>query len=188
MAQQKQQQGLIQMLDAIHYSFSSRDNNDDASTHVFYYGKDYSKQEDIKPKYGTMKEEMLNNKYAPITEASWCQTLQKCTKMLKGNKRFSQRHQKFLQMLQDDNNDLQLKHLAALKIHTDFDLLSIEFIKTFKPPNNKDKERMQSFYHWRQTLKQVFEITSNIPSILEHQTNLFLGITTPMCMDQYQGM
>eukprot|EP01083_Nonionella_stella_P217261 780155_1 len=49
---------------------------------VFCYGKEYPKG--IKAKYKNLKEEALNNQYAPITEKTWNTILRKCHKIMKG--------------------------------------------------------------------------------------------------------
>ena len=78
----------------------------------------------ISPKYKHLKEEMLNNKFAPITEKTWNEILKKCTKILKGQFS-SKRKNRWAKLLRD--NKIRMKHLVCLKLYTDYDLLQREF-------------------------------------------------------------
>merc|ERR1712154_453037 len=148
---------------------------------VFSYGKNWS--DDIRPKYDHLKEEVLNNKYAPITEKTWNGILKKCNKILKGEFS-SKRKNRWSKLLRD--NKIGMKHLVALKLYTDFDLLQREFRKSFRAPYNKTKERLEAFYHWREALQETFLKFSLIPSSsLNQPSTLFHGINSLMCLDQY---
>jgi len=150
---------------------------------VFSYGKNWNKN--IQPKYAHLKEEVLNNKYAPITEKTWNGILKKCNKILKGEFS-SKRKNRWSKLLRD--NGIGMKHLVALKLYTDFDLLQREFRKSFRSPYNKKQERLQAFYHWRAALQETFKKFSNIPSALNQPNTLFHGINSIMCLDQYEGI
>ena len=48
---------------------------------VFSYGQAWPP--DIKPIYQHLKDEVINNKYAPISEKTWQGILKKCNKILR---------------------------------------------------------------------------------------------------------
>ena len=69
-------------------SHNSLNNNDqhkqqhrEYSTGVWRFGRDWTDQ--ITPKYMNLKDEVINNRYAPITEKTWNRILRKCNKILK---------------------------------------------------------------------------------------------------------
>ena len=88
-------------------------------------------------------------------------------------------------MLRD--NKIGMKHLVALKLYTDFDLLQREFRKSFRAPYNRARQRLKAFYHWRAALQETFRKFTNIPSAVKQPHTLFHGINSIMCIDQYQG-
>ncbi len=148
----------------------------------YSYGEQWSS--DIKPKYQHLKEEALNNTYAPITEKTWNGILTKCKKILKGEFA-SKRTNRLSKLLR--YNKIGMKHLVALKLYTDFDLLQREFKKSFRSPYNKTKERSQSFYHFREALQETFLKFSMIPELFDQQSKLFTGVNSLMCLDKYDG-
>lgn len=154
---------------------------------VFSYGKDWGKdwEEEMEPKYKHLKEEVLNNKFAPITEKTWNGILKKCSKILKGEFS-SKRKNRWAKLLRD--NKIHMKHLVALKLYTDFDLLQREFRKSFRAPWNKNLERLQAFYWWRKALKETFTKFTHIQSLLHQPDTLFHGVNSIMCIDQYDGI
>ena len=85
------------------------------------------------------------------------------------------------------DNKIGMKHLVALKLYTDFDLLQREFRKAYRAPYNKKKERLQAFFHWKQALQETFYKFTHIPSALNQPNTLFHGINSIMCLDQYEG-
>ena len=81
-----------------------------------------------------------------------------------------------------------MKQLVALKLHSDFDLLRLEFIKCFRIPYVKKTETLQAFYHWRMALRETFRKSTNIPLALNQTHTLFQGVNSVMCLDQYEGI
>merc|ERR1719192_2381850 len=102
----------------------------------------------------------MDNPYFPITEKTWQGILKKCAKILKGEFS-SQRKNRWSKLLRE--NKIGMKHLVALKLYTDFDLLQREFRKSFRAPYNQTKERLQAFFHWREALQETFHKFSSIP-------------------------
>ena len=149
---------------------------------IFSYGKLWAI---VQPKYANMKEEALNNKYAPITKKTWRVICKKCEKILKG-RLASQRKNRWSQILR--TNKISMRHLVALKLYTDFDLLQREFCKTYRAPYNNEVERLQSFFWWKATLQETFEKFSKVPNALNQPRTLFCGINNIMCIDQFDGM
>ena len=80
-----------------------------------------------------------------------------------------------------------MKHLVALKLYTDFDLLQREFRKSFRAPYNKTIERLRAFYHWRKALQETFKKFTNIKHQMRQPPQLYHGINSIMCLDQYKG-
>ncbi len=151
---------------------------------VFSFGKDWL--ENIQPKYKNLKEEILNNKYVPITQKTWNGILKKCLKIVRGeflSKRIKNRWSKILK-----RNEIGMKCLVTLKLYTDFDLLQREFRKSFRQPCNETKGRLQSFCHWRQAFQETFEKFSRSVSGIIQPKILFHGINSIFCIDQYEGI
>merc|ERR1719334_908441 len=150
---------------------------------VWTYGQMWP--ESITSECKHLKQEMMENPYFPITEKTWNGILKKCAKILKGEFS-SQRKNRWSKLLRE--NKIGMKHLVALKLYTDFDLLQREFRKSFRAPYNKDKKRLQTFVHWRTAMRDTFAKFSTIPEALTQPKTLFHGINTVMCLDQYAGM
>ena len=109
---------------------------------------------------------------------------------MKSNKgEFSnKRKNRWSKLLRD--NKIGMKHLVALKLYTDFDLMQREFRKSFREPYNKSRERLQSFYHWRAALQETFMKFTNIPAALNQPHTLFHGVNCVMSLGQpdHKGM
>jgi len=149
---------------------------------VWSFGHDWA--HGVTPKYANLKEEVLNNQFAAINEQTWNGILLKCIKLLKGQFA-NKRKNRWAALLKQ--NGIGKKHLVALKLYTDFDLLQCEFRKSFRAPYNKDVQRLQEFWHWRQILRETFEKFTHIKCVLRQPTTLFHGINTIMCLDKYAG-
>ncbi|MCP3659706.1 MAG: hypothetical protein GY830_05040, partial [Bacteroidetes bacterium] len=137
---------------------------------LYTYGVD-----NISPKheYENLKDEVLNNKYAPISGKTWNGILRKCNKILKGG--FSSRGKKISSKNLRDNN-IRLNHLVALKLYTDLDVLQKEFRKSFRKPYHKEERRSQSFYWWRKTLMESYENFNIMLRNTPCPINLFHGV------------
>ncbi len=129
-----------------------------------------------------LKDEVLNNKFAPITDKTWNGVLKKCSKILKGEFS-SKRKNRWSKSLRDNN--IGMKELVALKLYTDFDLLSREFRKSFRNPS---PERCCEFSHWMDAFHQTFHKFSQIKSALHQPQTLFYGINTIVTLDQTKGI
>lgn len=151
---------------------------------VFSYGKKWP--DHVASHFKHLKQEMMNNPYSPITEKTWNGILKKCDKILKGEFS-SQRKNRWSKLLRE--NKIGMKHLVALKLYTDFDLLQREFRKSFRAPFNRDRKRLQAFVHWRDALQETFAKFSGISDAyaLSQPKTLFHGINSVMCLDQYAG-
>ena len=80
-----------------------------------------------------------------------------------------------------------MKHLVALKLYTDFDLLQRELRKSYRSPYNEDIERLRSFYHWIKVLKSTFKRFSNVKHAMKQPKRLYHGVNSFMFIDQFEG-
>jgi len=150
---------------------------------VFMFGEDWNT---TSPKYANLKDEVLNNEYASISSKSWDGVLKKSNTILKAGESTSFQRKRWSRKLRDKG--IKLKHLLALKLYTDFDLLQREFRKTFRPPFNRDTERLQSFGRWKDLLEETFSRFNDVIRESDQPQRLFHGINTIMAVDRFSGL
>jgi len=149
---------------------------------TFTFGEEW--MNDVVPKYKHLKEEMLNNEYAKISPKQWEGVLKKCHKILNGDfTSFRRKH--WSRKLRD--NKIGMKHLLALKLYTDFDLLQREFRKTYRAPFNEDRKRLESFAQWRKLLEETFSRFNTVTTEQQQPRRLFHGINTRMPVADFSG-
>ncbi|MCP3659975.1 MAG: hypothetical protein GY830_06525, partial [Bacteroidetes bacterium] len=135
--------------------------------------------------YKHLKDEILNNKYAPLTEKTWKGICKKCEKVLKGGF-ISKRKNVWSKKLRDNN--IRTRHLVALKLYTDYDHLQKEFRKSFRKTYNKEGKRSQSFYWWRKALIESYEKLNIMFMNIPYPINLFHGVNQIMGIEQYDNI
>ena len=97
--------------------------------------------EDIVPMFKDLRSEMLHNTFARVPETDWNMLLMKCGTFLTRELR---------------QNGIELDHLLALKLYTDFTFVTREFRKSYQAPFSENKDRLRSFIRWRQLLEEAF--------------------------------
>lgn len=150
---------------------------------------------DIKPQFKHLKDEMLHNKYEPLTERTWNGILLKCNKILRGEFD-NQRKIKWAYLLR--KNRIKMKHLVALKLYTDFDHLQRTFKQLWRSSSRqkwgtgelKHQRKFESFYHWKTALDEAFQELSKV--VVKHELHqpdfVFSGIKHRHELSQLEGM
>mmetsp|Transcript_31209 Transcript_31209/g.27461 ORF Transcript_31209/g.27461 Transcript_31209/m.27461 type:complete len:412 (-) Transcript_31209:538-1773(-) len=157
-------------------------NTTDAAEESWSFGVDWEPiitDNNIKPRFKNVKEEVLKNSFYKISKQKWNNLLKKSHAIL-NCKIGCHKRIKFGKMLKQNN--IKLKHILSIKLYTDDDNLQREFSKCFikKYQNDSDyKDRISSFYHWRKELKFAFNALSKIRycSNNQKQDTLFHGVT-----------
>lgn len=80
-----------------------------------------------------------------------------------------------------------MKHLLALKLYTDFDVLQREFRKSYRAPYSEDGDRLRSFARWRDLLEETFLKFNEVTQDHEQPKILYHGINNTMPIASFSG-
>jgi hypothetical protein len=152
---------------------------------MFEFGIEYNLHE---CKFFDLKQEVICNEFANYAESAFHSLVHKTRKILDGG--YSCRRKNlYAQNLRA--SQMKMKHLLALKLYSDFDLLQRAFRQSYRSAGavTMKDERMRSFYHWRNTLRSAFTAFTEISlhQKWKQPKRLYHGVSQVMPMEKFKG-
>ncbi len=127
----------------------------DSDKNIFSFGHKYCYNS---PKFKNLKDEVLNNKLAHITKIRWKKLLRDLKNfIIPQNSKVYGTKKMFFGLLCSICGDETLKYLISIKLYTDFDDLQREYKLMYWKEDEDKKDRLESFYHWDNTMKEFFK-------------------------------
>ena len=171
MSEREEQDGILSIINKITYTFSLQKGKQTTTSddHFLYFGDDLI--DDVTPKYQNIKSELINSDYFSIATSTWNNFLRKSAAIHKGTISLNVKHEKWIKILPR----ISTKNAVTLALYTNLPGLQEEFCQAFdisynNDNNNKDTERLASIYYTGQELKNVFELFSDIPTVIDPPT------------------